>query len=245
MNLKLIIVGSLFTLISCGPDQVKSDDNGSETSFAVNQQWSGNSVLKTISSTAGIEICISFRDQVASSQLQTEARNAVSRAVIGWNGLLNGMTNPVWNISYPKTSFVSVGSGTCTQFSASVVKFNIWQQESRWTAQFPTQRSHARPWERTVNISPNSLNAINYVVTHEYGHLLGLGDTYTISGQLEPHDQPVSMMQIHNNPFTADDVAGVRAVWRFIKTGGFSCGSGYRTGGTRANTFNYNFCVPA
>lgn len=245
MNFKAIIVGLHLFLISCGPGIAnKHEQPVSETSFAVNQQWTGNSVLRTISATAGLEICVAYQDRSPDSQLQAEVRNAAIQAVQGWNGLLVGMNNPQWNVSYPNIRFVFDGYGTCSNYAGSVVKINIWQQESIWTQKFGTQRSHARPSERTFNISPTSLNVLAYVVTHEYGHLIGMGDTYQIDGQLEPHNQPPSMMQVHNHPFVQDDITGVRAIWRFIKTGTFSCGEGYRTGSAGANTFNYAFCIP-
>ena len=81
---------------------------------------------------------------------------------------------------------------------------------------------------------------------HEYGHQLGLGDTYTEASYQTPEGQPPGIMNLYYNvmDLTEDDIAGVRNVWRMIHTGsGDPCGEGYQKGKASKNRNKTRFCV--
>lgn len=76
------------------------------------------------------------------------------------------------------------------------------------------------PWNRTMEVDPLD----DFTILHEYGHMLGLGDTYRIPGY---HDwvgaQPGSVMNGHHAQLTEDDRLGLWATVRAVKTGKRSC----------------------
>ena len=83
------------------------------------------------------------------------------------------------------------------------------------------------------------------VLLHEYGHQIGLGDTYSENGLQNPANQPQGsvMMNAMSDSLSADDTAGIIKAWSIIyKKEAIQCGTGYQEGTAAVNTFN-NFFV--
>ena len=82
---------------------------------------------------------------------------------------------------------------------------------------------------------------------HEFGHQLGLGDTYTEVGYQVPIGQPQGIMNSAwaVSDLTADDIAAVRHVWSMIYTGSSNpCSDDYQPGQVQENNLGSQFCVP-
>lgn len=88
-----------------------------------------------------------------------------------------------------------------------------------------------------------------YVVTHEMGHGLGMGDTYKYAGGTHtPIGQPAAVM---NNNWAVkgvlqrDDIDGIRHLWARLRGGSSACPAGYKTGDCIGSSCGYaSFCVP-
>lgn len=86
-----------------------------------------------------------------------------------------------------------------------------------------------------------------FTITHELGHIMGLGDTYTKFGYQVPLGQPRGIMggRVGNEiKFSSDDRAAVWNVWRYVKNDDDRCGPGYDEGTARENFYHSKFCVP-
>jgi hypothetical protein len=84
------------------------------------------------------------------------------------------------------------------------------------------------------------------VMTHEYGHQLGLGDTYVQTGYQTPEGQPPAVM---NNPWevsdlTGDDMDSVLHAWaRVSGRTNAACPNGYVENKPSQNSLWSKFCV--
>ncbi|MBL9020327.1 MAG: ricin-type beta-trefoil lectin domain protein [Myxococcales bacterium] len=83
---------------------------------------------------------------------------------------------------------------------------------------------------------------------HEYGHQIGMADTYEEAGKQLPFDQPPGVMNNYNaipvSDLTDDDLASVRHVWaRVSGRTTAQCPDGYVVGSSSPNVYNNRFCV--
>jgi hypothetical protein len=81
---------------------------------------------------------------------------------------------------------------------------------------------------------------------HEYGHQIGLGDTYTEAGYQTPVNQPAGIMNLYYKVqgLTQDDIDGVRQIWTMIRTNSNNpCAAGYGPGQAPVNNNRHRFCV--
>src|SRR6185369_4248611 len=80
----------------------------------------------------------------------------------------------------------------------------------------PLRTLYLGPWNRDESVNPYE----PIITLHEYGHLLGLGDTYKIRGKNSwVGEQPPSVMNTESETLTEDDKLGLWAVVRALKTG--------------------------
>ncbi|SMF34817.1 hypothetical protein SAMN06296036_110165 [Pseudobacteriovorax antillogorgiicola] len=243
MKLTLITFFTVSFLAGCGNYQADK----SSTKFGVFSNASEYSLLPMIEKSGKIDFCVSFQGEDPSLELKEKVRIAAENAVFQWNGQLVGMRNPIWpHIQIESKVIFKVDD--CDQFeNRSVVKINLWKSEEVWISTFSdTKRSHARLREGTINLHPRYWTEnqfkLEYVVLHEYAHLLGIGDTYHIAGRNTPDYQPASAMRTSGNPITSDDRGAIRALWKYLRTGQFSCGDEFIAVNSKYNLWQQNFC---
>jgi hypothetical protein len=162
-----------------------------------------------------------------------------------WNNLLK--RDPTWPVA-SITPYLVGSTSNCPWFvnrlpvlkilaTSAVVPFGDRRTESGGTG------AATYPFLYQVNFRPDFFNDPAFfrtVMRHEYGHLLGLGDTYTEDGYQAPTGQPISLMQGHNT-FTQDDIDSVLHVWaRVSGRSNNLCPSGYIESGS---TIMASFCV--
>lgn len=115
-------------------------------------------------------------------------------------------------------------------------------------------RSYSNMYSRMIVFAGDRLQETNpgdrtvvKTFLHEMGHLFGLGDAYSEAGYQLPQGQPEGIMNIlyDVDTLTADDKAGITAIWDYISKGKEVCtASNYVKGSADVNTFNNVFCIP-
>jgi hypothetical protein len=112
----------------------------------------------------------------------------------------------------------------------------------RSTTDAKTQSIHLAPINRGAPQAP--LGA--FAVLHEYGHLLGLGDTYRMPGLLEfAGVQPPSVMNGGSQTLVEDDRRGLLVALRAEKTGLRSCDGFGAQVPTTVNAWTSIVCDPS
>jgi hypothetical protein len=156
-----------------------------------------------------------------------------------WNDLLQG--EPDWTVRH--IEFYMVGGATPSSCPDQVDGLKVY----RLVALANQDRGYAafHQYKNAIGRSEWDGESLNREI-HEYGHQVGLGDTYTENSYQIPIGQPEGIM---NNCWTTrelteDDAAGVRNVWRMVRTNSKEpCGEGYVTGTARLNNNNHQFCI--
>ncbi len=233
MNKSLITALVVSMSLSCaaeppeGEPQSESSIDGSIEKFGVItdsqadlRRWSA---LWQMAQTGSIEFCV----QEAQSTTERRAVEATcAPAVNGWLALLN--QGPP-DASFPAWTRRSVN----VTFGCSAASYKI---------RLFAGRSNNNVWGKQINLDRN-WNSRPNVLTHEFGHSLGLADTYSYSGGTLA-GQPGSMMQ-NAVKFTNDDKAGVWAMWSYLTTGQVRCGPGYVESSATNAGFSDAMCRPS
>ena len=203
-----------------------ADENGGTPKYAF---WSdvdikNKSILLLLEKSRALTVC--YAGEKDKKALQT----IVASAVQSWIGLLNqpapkSQGYPAWSIP---ASAISVRFA-CDKPDVTVV---LEQQVRAYATLEP---------KREVHLDSKDLEY--RVIAHEFGHLMGLGDTYSENGKFAPIMQPPSIMQ-NAASFSEDDRAGIWNIWRYLKSGGSPCGPGYREGQTSIAGSGETYCVP-
>ena len=220
VTVALVCIGLAFA--SCGDDSSPTLQSATsrQDRFGIIdrgqvRQWSA---LWHMSERGSISFCI--RNARSSSETQT-LRGYARYAVSSW---ISRMNQGPPDSSYPawQRSSVDVSFG-CTSGAWTIAMFN--------------GRSNCEYDRKRINLGYGTGRE---VLTHEFGHAMGLADTYSYRGG-NIAGQPVAMMQ--SGTFSQDDYYGLWALWRFLVTGNFQCGPGY----VRAYNGNYQWdlmCKP-
>jgi hypothetical protein len=115
-------------------------------------------------------------------------------------------------------------------------------------------RAHAffSPPKIVIQKTPTQEQLLDSIMTHEMGHLFGLGDVYIdrdLQTDLKAH--PDAIMGDHNSPsvngkIQPDDVKGLFAAITFAKTKVKSCGPGYKVFENLgdARSVHAQYCLP-
>jgi len=184
-------------------------------------------------------ICVTAEFSVTSSERQKYLL-IEQEAINTWNKALRGQ--PGWDVD--TITLYMVGGATLSSCPSTdnglrVYKLNGLANQDRGYAEFYTfKNAIGRSEWRKADVKRE---------LHEYGHQLGLGDTYTEAGYQVPQGQPAGVMALYFNvqTLTADDIAGVRQVWNMINTNSSNpCGAGYTAGTASPNSNGHRFCVP-
>ncbi len=139
------------------------------------------------------------------------------------------------------------------------VAFNIWASGERFRKEFCEPvgalncTASANAQRRSVFIGPvfgdRPIDMYDYfTILHEYGHLLGMGDTYKIPEHQEwEGEQPPSVMNglaVPHDVLTDDDRMGLWAILNEIRTGTRSCDGFGKTIDVKYNTWKLLMCDP-
>ena len=199
-SLKVILLVSLSATLGC-KDKVKSEDSGMK--YALMQQQ--YSMLRDIEATKGkLPVCfglIGFKDEEHKDAVQ-KFRDLFMKAINAWNGLLSD--NPGWPVKNEISLIINSRDERCPRPSRGFA-VNVWNDPEQFKREFcgtaaaKVCASGARAVERTIYIGPVNRGKVAnlysyFVVLHEFGHLLSLGDTYEVPGASEwENNQPPSI----------------------------------------------------
>ncbi|HZH14917.1 MAG TPA: RICIN domain-containing protein [Archangium sp.] len=183
-------------------------------------------------------ICIfsNYSTPISSSKRESY-RALMERVVNRWNDALEGQPGwPVWTIR-----LYLVGSSTaCPDTDANLKVYKVMGDQSR-------ERGYAQFWTFLNVAGKGEFDAEIYKrELHEYGHQLGLGDTYSESSYQLPVDQPPGVMNLYWDvpDLSEDDIASVRHVWARLKGHSTAqCPEGYVPGKADLNNNGHIFCV--
>jgi len=222
--------------------------------FSVLNVTSATSMLSVVEARAGaIKVCLGLTGFGADTAATSTKMQRISKAAFGaWNDLLAG--HPDWRVTAVDPVF-TVKTSECTD-AAEDLRINVWADASEFTSDYCGRRptwvcsSAGDMWGRNIYIGPINRGVPEdvfdpYTILHEYGHMLGLGDTYRIPGSHDwVGDQPPSVMNRGSLTLTDDDKLGLWVTLRSIKTGSRSC-DGFGTALTMtANVWSAIMCDP-
>lgn len=250
--LALVAAGPL----ACGVEaDERSESERAEDEFAV-KGASGLSILPELEASGGKpSVCLGFVDAAEADvpALRTRAEALVTDAANRWNEALR--ESPLWTVTGPIVPSFRVERQICPP-SAPGLKVNVWTTPERFRADRCTNprwtcASTTDAKTHTIHLAPINRGAPQdplraFAVLHEYGHLLGLGDTYRIPGSLEfAGVQPPSVMNGGAQTLADDDRRGVLVALRAEKTGLRSCdGFGVQVP-TTVNAWSSLVCDPS
>jgi hypothetical protein len=248
------MVMGLLTVVGC-KEQAKN--SASEMKYALmNPQYS---MLRDIEATKGkLPVCfgfIGFKDEEHKEAVQ-KFRELFMKAVNAWNGLLSD--NPNWPIKSEISLIINSRDERCPRPSRGFA-VNVWSDPEQFKREFcgsalaKVCASGARAVEKTIYIGPVNRGKVAnlysyFVVLHEFGHLLSLGDTYEVPGASEwDNNQPPSVMNGQNVPpdlFTEDDKMGVWAMLEAVRSGQRKCGEDTVKVDMQKNSWGSLICDP-
>lgn len=256
-----LFVGSLlFAGCAANSDveDVQTDTAATEPSdFSVmaNNGWT---LLPSIEQSNGaFEVCLGLLHYpsddaraVAAEKLKARLESVMNQ----WNALL--ADDPDWSLKAPITPSYTVQATPCAK-GLRGMGVNVWATVESFKADYcvphPTWTcaSGGAAWDRLITLGPwNRTQEVDpldpFTVLHEYGHMLGLGDTYRIPGWNDWIGvQPPSVMNGGvRDHLTDDDKLGLWATVRAIKSGKRDCdGFGHELEMT-ANAWHSFMCAP-
>ena len=218
-----------------------------------------NSLLRDIEAFKGkLPVClalIGFEESEHDEQV-TKFKDLFSRAANSWNGLLSD--NPSWPVKSSIELKVNSRSQRCPRPSSGFA-VNVWKKPEDFKKDYCDTSSAivcaggAQAAEKAIYLGPvNRAKPANiysyFVILHEYGHLLSMGDTYSIAGRSEwKTEQPPSVMNGQNVPpdsHSEDDKIGLSAVLNAVKTGRRACGTYGTPVEMQKNAWNAMLCNP-
>jgi hypothetical protein len=226
------------------------------------------SVLAELLKHNKLEVCVTFPDiesaEDAEKLFVQEVKGNIINSIQRWNVLI--ASSPRW--PHKSAANMEIVRKEKCDILAKGVKFFVWTQQNRYEKETKrcqdilkkgnrkTCPSSTNPSRKVVNISANS-RRFNATYMHEFGHLLGLADTYVEAGRQEDlGDQPQSIMnkeyvldgetQSGNSArFSRDDEAAAHLILELILDGPSECPEGYEIIhpdlGSRKNRL---YCLP-
>lgn len=243
-------------LLAMGCQAAEPAPASKDDDFAVLPASATLSVLPAIENTNGKPaVCIGLIgfEEAARESARTALTALVTDAARQWISLLAG--NEQWSLRSPVTPAFAVQDTECP-IGLPGFAVNLWATPEGFKADYCSRPNYTcasgainayrslylGPWNRDAPDDP--LNP--FVVLHELGHLLGLGDTYRIPGANDWNGvQPPSVMNGESATLTDDDKLGLWVVLRALKTGHRSCdGFGAEVPMT-ANAWDAIMCDPS
>lgn len=249
-------LGPLLLLACATPDPAKDDAPSKEDDFAVGQVSAATSILPAIENSGGkIEVCVGLigfeRGQIEIAK--KKVTSSVTDTANAWNTLLAG--NALWTLQTAVAPVFRFQESECAK-NLPGFAVNVWGTAEGFKADYCSRPNYTcssgaigayrslylGPWNRT-----QAEDAFKpFTMLHEYGHLLGMGDTYRIPNANDWNgEQPASIMNGQSQRLTDDDKLGLWVVVRTLKTGVRSCeGFGAEVPMT-ANAWGALMCDPA
>ncbi len=223
-------------LAGCGgaAGDAESSTVTGEEDFSLSNITPAMSLLPSIeNSGGGLDVCVALIgfDSVSRPAAETGVKAIITDAANKWNALL--VDDPLWTLKAKITPTFSFQETECPK-NLPGFAVNVWGNVERFKAEYCSRPNYTcggggmaeyksmylGPWNRYQPQDP--LQPLT--IMHEYGHLLGLGDTYRIAGRNDwVGEQPPSVMNGQSETLTEDDKLGLRATLRFLKTGVRSC----------------------
>ena len=218
-----------------------------------------NSLLRDIEVFKGkLPVCLGLIGFEESEHVEQVAKftELFTKAANSWNSLLSD--NPAWPVKSSIELKVNFRSQRCPRPSSGFA-VNVWKKPEGFKKDYCDTSSAivcaggAQSGEKAIYLGPvNRAKPANiysyFVILHEYGHLLSMGDTYEIAGRSEwKTEQPPSVMNGQNVPpdsLSADDKIGLSAVLNAVKTGRRACGTYGTPVDMQKNAWNAMICNP-
>jgi hypothetical protein len=250
---------SLLLLGACASADEDTWPDAAESNFSVMPMTERLSILPAIEKSDGKpEVCVGLIGfpQEDESETLSMVIALMTDAANQWNALLKDY--PLWFFHGDIAPVFAGQRGACTATNQKGFNINIWAKPAQFKKDFCTSQGlpvsgcssaaipqkrtmFLGPWNRTVEQDPLD----SFVMLHEYGHLLGLGDTYRVPGVNDwKGEQPPSVMNGESVELTDDDKLGLWVAVRGLKNGTRSCdGYGDKVKMT-ANGFSAVMCNP-
>jgi hypothetical protein len=260
LPLQRVSTGSALLLVSLllGAAACKTETPAdSEVDYAyyesTRKDYQDHSFLKVIHNGKGtLHVIIDYRNfkDPVSAQKQEELKTAVVNVVNEWNDAVAG--NRAWKYDRVKVTF---SEEKADQYCQPGEKYWVCEHSDKikLIIDDAVNRSYGNMWQGMMVLSGDLLgSSLNKgensykVLAHEYGHLLGLGDTYSEQGYQSPLDQPAAIMNslYEVDGLTSDDRYGIQNLWSYLtgKDGKSVCRANYKKG--EAGSGKGVFCIP-
>ncbi|MEN9835343.1 MAG: hypothetical protein RL011_1536 [Pseudomonadota bacterium] len=185
-------------------------------------------------------VCLAVHYPIVNDE-RGERLESVKVIMNEWNKLLK--RDPTWPVA-SITPYLVGSTTSCPWFVNRLPVLKILGTTTLVPFSDKTAAGMTYPFMYQTNLHKDVYNKpddFRRVMRHEYGHLLGLGDTYTHDGYQAPTGQPDSVMQSARETFTQDDIDAVLHLWtRISGRSRNACPSGYIESGS---TIMASFCV--
>lgn len=238
--LRSLLAGSslavvVLTLTGCVAAEETEAVEDTESAFAVlPPSWS--MLLDLELSRGRPDVCVGMLGFAPEERVQAAERIKANVTSVAnrWNKLLE--SDPNWSIKWRIEPVFRTQPSPCAAGRGFAV--NVWKDHARFNAErcAPKRvtpcRNHSEPWNKAILIGPalpgcGTTDIFNErTMLHEYGHLLGMGDTYRVRGKSDwdvSKAQPPSVMNGQSTTLTNDDELGLRFALQRIKTDRTSC----------------------
>ena len=215
----------------------KRTDSQSELTYSVANKLLPKSLLRPINSTGTVRIKVNnlYPAVDHTEEILGKIKAEFSVAANKWIAPLRGYNG--WHRTNATIKFVNSGP---TDLIVTLDPMN-----RRAFANFGTMNIGAEVWAfEGLDLPAKSLaSSAQYIILHELGHSMGLGDTY---GAYKD-GQPTSIMNGHGNTqdvptLRGDDIAGIKVVWDHIRGTTSGCGEGYKPNGS--SHMGDRLCIP-
>lgn len=233
MSFRLFVLGVCASVLFSCKARPQVDQSGLD--FAIGS--ADYSLLKDIEAKNGrIPVCLALIGFASGEEATAgeQFKAMLLRAANAWNSLLRG--HPDWPVQGKIEIDFKVSSQQCQPVSTGFT-MTVWRNEADFRRDYCNRpgyvcASGGSAERRAIFIGPVNRdkpdNIYDYfTILHEYGHVLGMGDTYRNKGMSDWEvDQPPSVMNGQNFPpeaFTTDDKWGLWAVLWAVKTGRRDC----------------------
>jgi hypothetical protein len=225
------------------------------------QLFSRSSILKSIADRAGkLEVLVSYKgfEALPDAAQQARLKELIAAAAQEWNSAL--AHSPDWG--HAAIEIVDLDGDTDEYCTKGTVYWEC-RHENRLKVIVDAEvtRSYGSMYgaaivlsgSRVIPQSPGLRDELGLDknlfkrLLHEYGHLIGLADTYSEAGYQQPVGSPPAVMNSYYtvDGLTSDDEAGVLAVWRYLQGREDPCSEGYAAGASDVDPAKTRFCIPA
>lgn len=256
----LLVLASAFSFFTCRT--IPQSD--SQASYAISYQsrevFRSKSALSMIDRGAGaLTVTLAFKNfqQAPTADQKLRIKNTMTQAITTWIAGLRPIDNWKWpnvKIVYNEDNIDAVCREDASYWNCdhgSSIKLIVDNKANRSYANMDhglvlLEGSYLNPSDPTLRDASGMNKNLLKLLMHEFGHVMGLGDTYAETGYQNPQNSPKAVMNsfFSVDTLTDDDRAGLRALWAFINGAENICTDSYRVETATENTNSNKFCVP-